>query len=248
MRYAFDFALSFSGECRTLAKELSELLVERGASVFYDDSFLVHLFGKRLDKEFSGKFGGETQFFVPFVSSGYAQRPWPQYEWGVAQVESQRRGEEFILPLRVDDTHLFGLPNTVCYLDLRTMELSEVANVLIAKLEASFVSRQSVPRSREWVATFGMLLEKLEGKELPASAPRDTPALYDWLTEDLIKRLGQTSMPHVQILEDLRDGEQLSIRLGFEWDLSKEALDFGNMGWWELLELAPHDDVFGCSD
>ena len=248
MRYAFDFALSFSGECRALAKELSELLVERGASVFYDDSFLVHLFGKRLDDEFSGKFGEETRFFVPFVSFGYAQRPWPQYEWGVAKFEAQRRDEEFILPLRVDDTHLFGLPDTVCYLDLRTMELLEVANVLIAKLEASFVSRESEPQSREWVATFGMLLEKLEEEELPVNAPRDVPMLYDWLTEDLMERLGQTSMPHVQILEDLRDGEQLSIRLGFEWDLSKEALNFGDLGWWELLELAPHEDVFGCTD
>ena len=245
MRYAFDFALSFSGECRALAKELSELLVKRGTSVFYDDSFLAHLFGKRLDYEFSGKFGEETRYFVPFVSSGYSERPWPQYEWGVAKLEAQRRGEEFILPLRVDDTLLLGLPDTVCYLDLRTMELSEVANILVAKLESSFVSGDPEPRSRAWVATFGMLLEKLEGEQLPENAPRDAPALYDWLTEDMMERLGRTSMPHVQILEDLRDGEQLSIRLGLEWDLSKEALNFGDMGWWELLELAPHEDVFG---
>ena len=72
--------------------------------------------------------------------------------------------------------------------------------------------------------------------------------LYEWLTEDLMERLCQTSIPHVHILEDLRDGEQLSIRLGFEWDLSKEALNFGDMGWWELLELAPHEEVFGRVD
>lgn len=91
MRYAFDFALSFSGECRSQAKELSELLVKRGARVFYDESFLEHLFGKRLDDEFSEKYGAETRFFVPFVSSGYAQKPWPQYEWNVAKFEAQRR-------------------------------------------------------------------------------------------------------------------------------------------------------------
>ena len=72
--------------------------------------------------------------------------------------------------------------------------------------------------------------------------------LYDWLTKDLMERLSRTSMPHVQILEDVRDGEQLSIRLGFEWDLSKEALNFGDMGRWELLELARHEEVFGCID
>lgn len=248
MSYAFDFALSFSAECRSPAKELSELLVERGASVFYDNVFLEHLFGKRLDDEFSGIFGEETRFFVPFVSSGYARRPWPQYEWGVAKFEAQRRGEEFILPLRVDDTHLVGLPDTVCYLDLRTMELAEVANLLIAKLEDSISAGETGPETREWVATFGVLLDKLKEEELPVNAPVDGPKLYDWLTEDLIDRLGRTSMSRMRTIEDSRTGETLSIRLGFEWDLSKEALNFGDMGWWELLELAPHEEIFGRSD
>ena len=175
MRYTFDFALSFSGECRSLAKELSELLVEKGASVFYDDSFLEHLLGKQLDEEFSAKFGEETHFFIPFVSSEYAKRPWPQYEWGVARYEAQRRDEEFILPLRLDDTHLFGLPDTVCYLDLRTMELAEVANILISKLEAFTDSNEAGTQDREWVATFGVLLENLRNEELPEDAPRDLP-------------------------------------------------------------------------
>lgn len=248
MRYAFDFALSFSSECRSLAKELSTLLVERGAIVFYDNSFLEHLFGKRLDDEFSGTFGENTRFFVPFVSCGYAERPWPQYEWGVAKSEAERRDEEFILPLRVDDTQLFGLPDTVCHLDLRTMELEEVANVLVAKLEASIVSREAATHGLEWVATFGVPLEKLREEELPVNASANLPMLYDWLTEDLMDRLGRTSMSHVRMLEDLRNGEQLSIRLGFEWDLSKEALNFGDMGWWELLELAPYEEIFRRSD
>ena len=116
--------------------------------------------------------------------------------------------------------------------------LAEVANVLIAKLEASIVSRNATTQGREWVATFGVLLEKLREEELPVNAPADLPMLYDWLTEDLMARLSRTSMSHVRMLDDLRDGEQLSIRLGFEWDLSKEALNFGDMGWWELLEFA----------
>ena len=52
-------------------------------------------------------------------------------------------------------------------------------------------------------------------------------------------------MSHMRMIEDSRTGETISIRLGFEWDLSKESLNFGDMGWWELLELAPHEDGFG---
>ena len=244
MSYAFDFSLSFSSECRKLAMELSGLLVQRGAKVFYDESYLKHLFGKRLDDEFAGKFGGETRFFVPFVSCGYAQKPWPQYEWSVASSESHRRDEEFILPLRVDDTCLIGLSDAICYLDLRTMELVEVADVLIAKLGTAIDPSEGEPEDREWVATFGMRLETIEEDELSESAPSDFPMLYDWLTEDLLNQLSRTSMSDVQVLEDLRNGECLSVRLGFEWDLSKEALNFGDMGSWELLELAPYNEFY----
>ena len=128
------------------------------------------------------------------------------------------------------------------------MELAEVANLLIAKLEDSISAGETGPETREWVATFGVLLDKLKEEELPVNAPVDGPKLYDWLTEDLIDRLGRTSMSRMRTIEDSRTGETLSIRLGFEWDLSKEALNFGDMGWWELLELAPHEEIFGRSD
>ena len=244
MSYAFDFALSFSGEYRKLAMELSELLVQRKARVFYDEFFLTHLFGKRLDGEFARKFGAETRFLVPFVSHEYAQRPWPQYEWSVASSESHRREEEFILPLRVDDTHLLGLSDAVCYLDLRTMDLVEVADVLISKLGATADSSEGEPQIREWMATFGLLLEALEEDELPASAPHDFPMLYDWLTRDLLSKLKRTSMSDVQVLEDLRNGECLSVRFRFEWNLANHALDFGDIGNWELLELAPCNEIY----
>ena len=248
MAYAFDFAVSFSGECRSRARELSELLVEKGANVFYDDFYLEYLLGKRLDDEFSSVFGEATRFFVPFVSSEYAQRAWPQYEWSVGKLEAQRRHEEFILPLRVDDTVLVGLLDTVCYLDLRRMELREVANILIGKLVASTSPSEVSPRTRKWVVTFGLLMGNLEEAELPVAAPNRVPMLYDWLTEELVDRLGRTSLSQIRVIEDSRDGETLSVRLGFDWDVSKGAMDFGDMGWWDLLELAPYEDIYGPID
>ena len=244
MAYAFDFAVSFSGECRSRARELSELLVEKGANVFYDDFYLEYLLGKRLDDEFSSVFGEATRFFVPFVSSEYARRAWPQYEWSVGKLEAQRRHEEFILPLRIDDTVLLGLLDTVCYLDLRRMELREVANILIGKLVASTSPSEVSPRARKWVVTFGLLMGNLEEAELPVAAPNRVPMLYDWLTEELVDRLGRTSLSQIRVIEDSRDGETLSVRLGFDWDVSKGAMDFGDMGWWDLLELAPYEDIY----
>ena len=245
MSYTFDFAISFSRECRCRARKLAELLEEQGAIVFYDHSFVEHLLGKRLDDELAWVFGAATRYFVPFVSADYTRRPWPQYEWSIAKIEAERRQEEFILPLRVDDSLLLGLPDTAGYLDLRDIGLGNVADILIRKLESSTIKINTGSEKGEWVVTFGLKTEDLDGLELPPDAPSDIPWLYDWLTEDLIKRLAQGSLSAASIVEDLRTGETLSVRLSFMWDPSKRELDFGDMAWWDLLELSPYDAIYG---
>ena len=245
MNYSFDFAISFSRECRPAARKLAELLETHGAIVFYDNSFLGYLLGKRLDNEFAWVFGEATRFFVPLVSAGYVHGQWPQYEWTIAKLEAERRQEEFVLPLRVDDSLLLGLPDTVGYLDLRCMRLEEVADILVRKLEASQGKFDTSVKKGEWVATFGLRLEDLDEQELPQEAPSDTPWLYQWLTDDLMKQLAHGSLSSAQVIEDLRTGETLSVRLSFVWDPSKGALDFGEMAWWDLLELSPYDAIYG---
>ena len=239
--YIFDFAISFSGDCRKHAEQLATLLEERGAVVFYDRSFLAHLLGKRLDHEFQWLFGAATRFFVPFVSADYARRPWPLYEWAVGKQEAERRQQEFVLPVRVDDSLLFGLADTVAYLDLRELTLDDVADILVRKLDGS----RTTTGAGNWVATFGLNMEDLYRTELPPDAPSDTPQLYDWLVDDLIHRLSErTALQPVRATEDLRTGETFSVRVGFTWDPSHGALDFGDTAWWEILELQPYVAVY----
>ena len=245
MDYTFDFAISFAQECRTRAGRLAALLEEQGAIVFYDHSFLEHLVGKRLDDELGWVFGEATRYFVPFVSAEYTRRPWPQYEWNIAQLEVQRREEEFVLPLRVDDSLLVGLPDTVGYLDLRNTGLAKVAEILMRKLIASTPRAGSASEKGEWVATFGLKLEDLDGEELPPDAPSNTPWLYDWLIEDLMKQLSERVLTAARVTEDSRNGETLSVRVRFMWNPSMGSLDFGELGWWEILELCPHDEIYG---
>ena len=247
--YTFDFAISFSGECRDLAERLAGLLEARGAVVFYDRSFLAHLLGKRLNDEFAWLFATATRYFVPFVSAGYSNRPWPQYEWSVANQEAGRRQQEFIVPLRVDDSRLFGLPDTVAYLDLRELALDQVADILVRKLDGAKATPATKPAKGDWVVTFGLRMEDLHAHELPADAPLDTPHLYDWLADDLIERLTQrTALETVRGTEDLRTGETLSVRLKFTWDPGRGALDFGDLPWWELLELQPYAVIYEDGD
>ena len=60
-----------------------------------------------------------------------------------------------------------------------------------------------------------------------------------------MKRLAEGSLSAAQITEDSRNGETMGVRLAFMWDPAKGSLDFGDMGWWEILELCPYDAIYG---
>ncbi len=70
-----------------------------------------------------------------FVSKHYVGKRWTKHELRQAQARSFESDREYLLPLRLDDTVLPGLPATVGYLDLRTTKIKEVATVLLEKLE-----------------------------------------------------------------------------------------------------------------
>jgi hypothetical protein len=199
--------------------------------------------GKRLDTEFKWVFGQGTRFFVPIVSGAYAERAWPQLEWAIAKQEAARRSEEFILPVRVDDTILLGLSDGIGYIDLREHSIAEVCVTLAGKLPS--VAFRGWGRSEPWVATFGVNVEELlDSQILPARAPQAYPALCDWLERDLFQRLEKAPIDNVEPTEaSLRTGETLSVRVSFKWT-PWIPLEFPNLDWWEVLEVLPWHEVY----
>ncbi|MEX1252759.1 MAG: toll/interleukin-1 receptor domain-containing protein [Dehalococcoidia bacterium] len=238
----FDFAISFAQGDRALAAELAGKLTEQGFVVFYDRLYRSHLVGRRLNDEFERIYGAGTRFFVPLVSREYRERDWPQFEWSIAHREAQRRDAEFILPIRLDDTALLGLPDDMGYLDLRELSIDEVVDALTMKYRAvrggGLLGR--APHEESWVATLGVLVTQLVSSDLlPESAPRDYASLCDWLEDELLGRLAAAPIRNPRFTEASgRNGEDLSVRVAFEWTPGRDALSFGDLGWWEILELS----------
>jgi len=236
---SFDFAISYAGSDRALAEQLASFLSDRGANVYIDTLYRAHLVGKRLDREFEWVFGPGTRFFVAIVSQSYVDRPWPQHEWSIAIREAERRSGEFILPLRLDDSLLVGLPSTVGHIDLREDSVATAADLLLGKLKG--VQR---PEVTQWVATFGILVEDvLSWDDLPRAAPTEYAHLCDWLAQDLGTRMKQSSLKNPRFMEDLRTGESLSVRITFDWDPREGPLQFGPLDWWDLLEVIPYEEA-----
>jgi hypothetical protein len=132
----FDLAISFAGTEREQAKQLAERVREAGFKVFYDDFYPKQLWGKDLVAFFDRVYRKASRYCVMFISAEYASRIWTTHERRSAQARAlQEKGREYILPVRVDDTDLDGLPPTVGYLDLGQYAIDEIAELLIKKLQ-----------------------------------------------------------------------------------------------------------------
>jgi hypothetical protein len=65
----------------------------------------------------------------------YKERKWTTHELRSAQAKAlEQKGGEYILPVRVDDTELDGLPPNLGYVGI-SLGIDKIADLLIKKLK-----------------------------------------------------------------------------------------------------------------
>jgi len=133
---SYEIALSFAGENRTLVEQVAGELRSRGANVFYDRFEQVNLLGKDLVAHFAEVYGKQAKYCAMFISEHYVRKGWPRHERQHAQARALAAKREYILPLRLDDSEVPGLPSTIGYIDIRRMTPGAVADVLFRKIRA----------------------------------------------------------------------------------------------------------------
>ena len=106
--------------------------------MFYDLFESASLWGKDLFQHLADIYGRRAKYCVIFISDHYIRKGWTLHELKQAQSASFRLDREYILPLRLDDTTLPGLPSTTGYVDLRSTSLSEVTVLILRKLQLPF--------------------------------------------------------------------------------------------------------------
>ena len=115
----YDVALSFAGEDRQHVKALADLLKAGGYWFFFDENELAQLWGKNLYDYLSSVYKDRARYCVMFLSQHYERKLWTNHERQLAQARAFQENREYILPVRLDDTEIPGIPPTVGYLDLR---------------------------------------------------------------------------------------------------------------------------------
>ena len=69
-----------------------------------------------------------------FISKHYAAKLWTNHEREAAQARAFLEHEEYILPVRLDDTQLPGIPPTISYLSWPPETAKTIADAVVKKL------------------------------------------------------------------------------------------------------------------
>ncbi|RPI93744.1 MAG: TIR domain-containing protein [Chloroflexi bacterium] len=132
--FEYDVALSFAGEDRQVADQFAALLTSRGMRVFYDEYKTAELWGKDPLTHFVNLYSRKARYCVLFISRYYPLKRWTNAERTAARERSFRDANEYILPLRLDDTDVPGVTEATGYRDLRQHSLESIVDLLEGKL------------------------------------------------------------------------------------------------------------------
>jgi hypothetical protein len=133
--FEFDIAISFAGPQRSIAESIATHVKNSGFSVFYDAFFPEQLWGKDLPVFFDEVFRTKSRYCLIVISRDYVERDWTNRERQSAVERAiKERGREYILPLKVDDAELPGVPGTIGYVSLDEYTPEQVADMLVNKL------------------------------------------------------------------------------------------------------------------
>lgn len=151
--YEFDIAVSFAGEDRNMVEKYVSLLKTEAISVFYDKDMKSDLWGKNLVDGLYEIYTSKARYCVMFISKHYLEKMWTNHERQAAQERALKDKSEYILPIKLDDTEIPGLPTTIGYLDLRELTIEKIASETIKKLKnkAKVIKDGKIDKTEEFV-------------------------------------------------------------------------------------------------
>ncbi len=114
--FDFDFALSFAGENRGIARSIADQLEILDCSVFYDEFFEANYLGKAWHKSFMEVFSDKARFVVCLLDRFHLEKIWPTFE---RECFAPRVPEAAVIPIYLDDTAFPGIPRDIVGIPFR---------------------------------------------------------------------------------------------------------------------------------
>ena len=100
----------------------------------YDESQTAKLGGGDFVTHIAELYRTKAYYCVMFISRHYPLQTWTEAERTAAQDHSLREADEYILPIRLDDTEVPGIMEASGFRDLRQTPLEGLVNLVEQKL------------------------------------------------------------------------------------------------------------------
>lgn len=130
----YEVVLSYASEDRHYVEQVAEFLKIRGVNIFYDRYSEVDMWGKDLTEHLDKVFRNSGKYCVMFISKHYANKVWTIHERRSALAKAVEERQEYVLPVRFDNTDIPGLQPSIAYIDLRQKTPEELGIMIIQKL------------------------------------------------------------------------------------------------------------------
>lgn len=137
----YDVSLSFAGEDRAFAESLAVKLREKSLNVFYDKWCQPLLWGEDLYQLLAKIYSRQSRFIITILSENYMKKPWTAHELRFIQEHIFSLQDGSWLPIFLEDVNIPGLPKTLGILNAREYSVDEIANMVLAKVEATYTSQ-----------------------------------------------------------------------------------------------------------
>lgn len=108
--FDFDFAISFAGENRVLARAIKAQLETLDFSVFFDELFEANYLGQAWHKTFMEIFSEKSRFVVCLLDKFHLEKIWPTFE---RECFVPRVPEAAVIPVYLDNSSFPGIPKDI---------------------------------------------------------------------------------------------------------------------------------------
>lgn len=138
--FDFDFAISFAGENRAIARTIADQLEVLDCSVFYDEFFEANYLGKTWHKSFMEVFSDKSRFVICLLDKYHLEKIWPTFE---RECFAPRVPEAAVIPIYLDDTVFLGIPRDTVGISFRLGDTPpvELANRVTDEIVFKLMSR-----------------------------------------------------------------------------------------------------------
>ena len=133
----FDFALSFAGEERGIARQIYRALSKEGYSVFIDEDYQHEVIGEDGMTYLTEIYARDSRFCVVLLSEAYDQGTWTHLEREAIRSRELLGERGVLIPVKVGPYQPTWLPPSRIYFDLTLRPLPDLLKILRAKRAAA---------------------------------------------------------------------------------------------------------------